>query len=121
MLVGECLQYRRQMRSHQIMWHAQAHGAGDVRRFHRCDDLVVQVDQLAGLGQQSLAFRRQDVGVFAAYQQDLPDRFLQPLDALADRALRHVQPPCGDRHAIRIGHLQQRAQQGNVEIPHVIH
>ena len=103
---------------HQLLRNAEAQRAGGGALRHAGVGLVIQPQDLAGIGDQQHALGRRTVDPpLDAFQQGLAERFLEPADLQAHGRLRAPEPLRGGRETRRLVDGDQRTQSLDLQMP----
>ncbi|KAG0919635.1 hypothetical protein G6F32_016042 [Rhizopus arrhizus] len=109
------LQHFGQPRAREILRRSDAQAALQARAAQAGARLALQIDDVARVGVQRLARRRHFEATRRAFQQGGARQHLPALDVAADGRGRQGQRIGGQREAAAVHHLQERAQERQVQ------
>ena len=115
---GEATERRRQRAAGDLLDDAETHRAGQARRRQAQTGGFLELQQATRVAEQHLPVIRQRDAARRAPEQGTLGLELQPLDLLAYRRLRQVEPLGGSMEAAAIDHGNEGSQQ--LEIQHEI-
>src|SRR5438128_1414259 len=114
---AEAAQDRRRVAADDVVGRAEPHLALDRRQLQRRPDLVVRRNEMAGYGEQVSSLRRQRHALSGAGEQRLAGQLFQPLELLADGALRAVEAASGAGDAAGLRYRQKRSNDADIDVP----